>query len=116
MPIYSRPPFDLLPEPAAPTPADYTEFQALAADLLPADDTALDQAGLDLAALWGASTDAEGAMDALGLDLAAGAAELAEMQVEAASDTLITETAAAIAQDAAVVNAGQGVDESFPET
>ena len=113
--MWARPDFDLLPVPAAPTPADYTEFQSLAADLLPADDAALDQAGLDLADVAAATIDGARAMDALGLDLAAGAEELAAMQAEAERDSLVDELTRAAEQDAALENAGQDVVESWPE-
>lgn len=114
--MWPRPSFDPLPVPAAPDPADYTEMQTLAADLLPADDAALDLAGLDLADVAAATTGGALAMDALGLDLAAGAEELAAMQAEAAPDTLLDELVKAAEQDAAIGTAGLGVDASWPTT
>lgn len=102
MPINPRPAWDPLPIPAAPDPADYTEFQSLAADLLPADEAALDQAGSNLAEVSAATDNGEQAMDLLGLDLAAGADELNAMIAEADGDTLTDELAAASAQDAAL--------------
>jgi len=107
-----RPAFDPLPEPAAPDPADYTEFQALAADTLPADESALDQAGLDLADVSAATHNGERAMDTLGLDLADGADELNAMIDEAEADTLDDELARAAQQDA-VLEAAAG--EAVPD-
>jgi len=112
--MWRRPAFDPLPEPAAPNPADYTEMQTLAAELLPAD-AALDQAGLDLADVSAATYVGETAMNSLGLDLAVGAEELAAMEAEAAPDTLLDEVARAGEQDAALENAGLNVAETWPE-
>lgn len=111
-----RPIFDPIPEPAAPEPAGYTEMQTLAADLLPADESALDQAGLDLTAISAAANDGESGMNALGLDLAAGSEEMVAMQAEAEADTLIDELSAAGEQDAALGTAGLGVMNVWPET
>jgi len=88
MPRALRPIFDPLPEPPAPDPADYNEFAALAAELLPADEAPLDQAGLDLAAVATASDDGARAMDALGLDVAAGAEDLEDMRRELEAEDL----------------------------
>jgi len=114
--MWARPEFAPLPEPAAPDPADYTEFQALAGELLPPSESALDQAGLDLAALSAAAHDGEAGMDALGLDLAAGATELEAMAAEADADTLLDEIAKAGEQDAALGNVGQNLEGIWPET
>ena len=112
--MWARPSFDPLPEPAAPNPADYTAMQSLAAELLPADDTAIDQAGLDLLSLSAATDNGEAGMNSLGLDLAAGAVELDAMIAEAEPDTLVNEVASAGEQDAALGTAGQGVDQAWP--
>jgi hypothetical protein len=112
--VWPRPSFDPLPEPAAPTPADYTAMQTLAAELLPADESAIDQAGLDLLALSAATDNGEAGMASLGLDVAAGAVELDAMVAEAELDTLVNEVSTAVQQDAALGTAGQGVDQSWP--
>lgn len=113
--MWPRPVFDPLPEPAAPDPADYTEFQTLAGELPPPSESALDQAGLDLADVLAATMAGETTMDVLGLDLAGGALELEAMAVEADGDLLIDELARAGEQDAALGTAGLGVDQSWPD-
>jgi hypothetical protein len=91
-------------------------MQTLAAALLPADDAALDQAGLDLLALSAAANDGEAGMNSLGLDLAAGAVELSAMVAEAEPDTLVNEVVSAGEQDAALGTAGADVSSTWPET
>jgi hypothetical protein len=112
--VWARPSFEPLPEPAAPNSADYTAMQTLAAELLPADDTAMDQAGLDLLVISAATDNGESGMASLGLDLAAGATELDAMIAEAELDTLVNEVATAVQQDTALGTAGLGVDQSWP--
>lgn len=105
-----------LPIPPAPNPADYTEFSDLAAAILPAAEAALDQAGADLADLAAAAYAGAGAMDALGLDLAAAADELASLVAEteagdpgpAASDAEAWQTGFESAVDEVGANVGQG--------
>jgi len=106
MALFTRPEWAPIPEPPAPDPADYTECQSLAAAILPADDTALDQAGLDLADASAAINDGEAGLESLGLDLAAGIGELDAIAGEAAADDLAAEieagnAAAATLEDAA---------------
>jgi len=106
----------LLPVLALPDPADYTEFQTLAAAILPAVEAALDQAEADLADLAAAAYAGAGAMDALGLDLAAAADELASLVAEteagdpgpAASDANAWQTGFESAVDEVGANVGQG--------
>jgi hypothetical protein len=71
-----------------------------------------DRAGLDVADLAAAVIPAEAEISALGLDLAAGAVELGEMQTEVAGDTLISELLAASEQDAAIAAASNDAVEA----
>jgi len=100
VPLVARPTWAPLPDPPGPDPAIATQFQQLAAEELAGIEPACDQAGAGLAVTAAALTDAESASDQLGLDLAAGAVELAGMTAEAAADNLVPELAAALEQDA----------------
>jgi hypothetical protein len=102
MPRVARPAFEPIPDPPGPDPATLTEFQALAAENYAGVEPALDQAGVDLATLADQSEQSAQSAEQLGLELAAGAVELAAMQAEAAADTLLPELAAAGEQDAAL--------------
>jgi hypothetical protein len=102
MPRIARPAFEPIPDPPGPDPATLTEFQALAAEQYAGVEPALDQAGVDLATLAEQSEQSAQSVEQLGLDLAAGADELAAIAAEAAADTLLPELAAAGEQDAAL--------------
>ena len=109
MALVPRPQWEPLPEPEPPDPAQATEFQALAGEVLEGFEAGLDQVGLDLVDVDQARVEGTAAAETLGLDLAAGAAELGDLQVEAEADTLIPELTAAAAQDAALASAGSEV-------
>jgi hypothetical protein len=114
MPLTPRPTWAPLPDPEGVDPALAQEFQVMAAEDLSGVDAATDQAGLDLAGVGSALTDAEDAADQLGLDIVAGAVELGDMAAEADQDTLLTEIAAALDQDAVLDQAAGDVAGALP--
>jgi hypothetical protein len=116
MALAPRPQWEPLPEPEPPDPATATEFQTLAGEVLEGFEAGLDQVGLDLVDVDQARVEGTAAAETLGLDLAAGASELGDMQLEAEADTLIPELTAAAAQDAALASAGSDVGTLAGET
>jgi len=116
MPRVSRPAFDPLPDPPGLDPVLLQDFQLLAGELLPPAEAALDQGAVDSATAAATLPVGELALEDLGRSLADGAVELAAMEAEAAPDTLDVELARAAEQDAALAQAGQGIEQSWPET
>lgn len=109
LPIYTP-----LPDPAAPDPADLTDFQTWCAANLPDLESALDAAGNELVSTGAGMNAAAAVMDAMGTDLATAFDTLASYATEEDADTFQLELAAAAAQDAALaalandVNSGAG--------
>lgn len=97
VPIY--PP---LADPAAPDPADLTDFQVWTAANLPDIETSLDAAGNSLVSTSGAMDVDAALLDSMGLDLAIAFDELASYALEEDADDFVPELEAAGIQDAAI--------------
>ncbi len=102
MALVTRPRFEPLELPEDTNPVPPQEFESLAAETFAGFDEAVDAAASQLADLADTAASGEAAADSLGLDLAAGAEQLAALRDEAEAEDLQPDLAAAAAADQAL--------------
>jgi len=115
VPLYPRPPWPHLPDPPGTDPKLRNEFERLADGHMDPVEAGADEVLAECAALTENRVAAEGQVELLGADLAAGLEELGDMAADANADTLEPELVMADEQDAVIVTVSDELAEALGE-